>query len=226
MKSKIEKIESVYDLYDGDRNIDANKLKDILNGIIDSLNSQSQPEEKPIYVACMGEEIVAGTDKSIEKHRKDIEDFLKGEDTPEEKTVEERMKEMETPYMETAKLEEWNNNERRKRDKLVMDMLDNAYKLHYVKDTPEEWEKEFKFLYGHLYIQNEDGEFCKVNGETEDMIDFIKQLLEERETKAFNEGVEEARESEQIQADWDTEALTRIVSKVAKKLSKLNNKKK
>ena len=46
MKSKIEKIESVYDLYDGDRNIDANKLKDILNGIIDHLNSQSQPEEE------------------------------------------------------------------------------------------------------------------------------------------------------------------------------------
>ena len=82
MKSKIEKIESVYDLYDGDRNIDANKLKDILNGIIDHLNSQSQPEEKPVYVAFMGEEIVAGTDKSIEKHRKDTEDFLKGKDTP------------------------------------------------------------------------------------------------------------------------------------------------
>lgn len=62
-------------------------------------------------------------------------------DTPEEKTVKERMKEMETPYMETAKLEEWNKNERRKRDKLAMDMLDNAYKLHYVKDTPEDYEE-------------------------------------------------------------------------------------
>ena len=52
MKSKIEKIESVYDLYDGDRNVDANKLKDILNNIIETLNSQSQPEEKKQRVGC------------------------------------------------------------------------------------------------------------------------------------------------------------------------------
>lgn len=52
MKSKIEKIESVYDLYDGDRNVDANKLKDILNNIIEALNSQSQPEEKKQRVGC------------------------------------------------------------------------------------------------------------------------------------------------------------------------------
>ena len=77
---------------------------------------------------------------------------------------------------------------------------------NYGKDTPEEWEKEFKFLYGHLYIQNEDGEFCKINGETEDMIDFIKQLLEDREREMLEEqwnvvmqkGYWEGREDEEF----------------------------
>lgn len=55
MKSKIGRIESVYDLYDGDRNVDANKLKDVLNDIIDYLNSQSQPEEKKTLEQIRGE---------------------------------------------------------------------------------------------------------------------------------------------------------------------------
>ena len=55
------------------------------NEIIDHLNSQDQAEEKPVYVMCLGEEIVAGTDKSIKKHKKDTEDFLKTQSTPEQK---------------------------------------------------------------------------------------------------------------------------------------------
>ena len=78
--------------------------------------------------------------------------------------------------------------------------------LNRFKDTPEEWEKEFKFLYGHLYIQNEDGEFCKINGEVEDIIDFIKQLLEDREREMLEEqwnvvmqkGYWEGREDEEF----------------------------
>ena len=49
------------------------------------LNTQPKTEEKPVYVMCMGEEIVAGTDKSIKKHKKDTEDFLKTQSTPEKK---------------------------------------------------------------------------------------------------------------------------------------------
>ena len=54
------------------------------------------------------------------------------------------------------------------------------------QDNTEEWEKEFKFSYGHLYFQNEDGEFCRIIGETEDVIKFVKQLLEDREREELS----------------------------------------
>ena len=160
MKSKIEKIESVYDLYDGDRNVDANKLKDILNNIIEALNSQSQPEEK---------------------------------------TVEERMKEVEIPYMETAKLEEWNENERRKRDKLAMDMLDNAYKLHYVKDTPEEW-GELKEILDEYTIYADCFPTTPTNAvkARKNLENKIQQLLEDKEREVVQKVVNETRNMERL----------------------------
>lgn len=59
----------------------------------------------------------------------------------------------------------------------------------------------------------------------DELTEFVKQLLDERETKAFNEGVKEMEDSEQIQADWDIEELGNIVDKIVKKLDKLNKKK-
>ena len=44
----------------------------------------------------------------------------------------------------------------------------------------EEWERELRFTYGHLYYQNEEGEFCQIVNEIDDLIDFISQLLSER----------------------------------------------
>lgn len=92
-----------------------------------------------------------------------IIDYLNSQDQEEKKTLEQIRGEFDK-----ERIKEW--------DKTAMETYKQA-----TQDTPEEWEKEFKFSYGHLYIQNEDGEFCKINGETEDMIDFIKQLLENRE---------------------------------------------
>ena len=80
MKSKIEKLnQNLSTVQDRQK-----ELYMKVDQIIDHLNSQSQPEEKPVYVAFMGEEIVAGTNESVEKYRRDTEDFLKGKDTPEE----------------------------------------------------------------------------------------------------------------------------------------------
>ena len=37
-----------------------------------------------------------------------------------------------------------------------------------------------RFTYGHLYYQNEEGEFGQIVNEIDDLIDFISQLLSER----------------------------------------------
>jgi hypothetical protein len=107
--------------------------------------------------------------------------------------------------------------------------IPEAYRKAFLdEDTPEEWEKEFKFLYGHLYIQNEDGEFCKISGETEDMIDFIKQLLEDREDftredlKVIKMSLDGMTANE-ICTVLDGESFDNTLEKV---VSKLNNKKK
>lgn len=47
-------------------------------------------------------------------------------------------------------------------------------------EKQEEWERELRFTYGHLYYQNEEGEFCQIVNEIDDLIDFISQLLSER----------------------------------------------
>jgi len=82
MKSKIEKIESVYDLYDGDRNVDANKLKDILNNIIEALNSQSQPEEYAERIRIKGE--IRDLNKLATQKVKEVGSARLVKDTPEE----------------------------------------------------------------------------------------------------------------------------------------------
>jgi len=51
----------------------------------------------------------------------------------------------------------------------------------------EEWERELRFTYGHLYYQNEEGEFCQIVNEIDDLIDFISQLLSEKEKEAKQE---------------------------------------
>lgn len=114
------------------------------------------------------------------------------------------------------------------------EILLNGTKPLEVEDTPEEkeeWEKKWEEFF--LYVTNNKN---WVDGRPEwkgnvyitlynAMKDFIRQLLDERETKAFNEGVKEMEDSEQIQADWDIEELGNIVDKIVKKLDKLNKKK-
>lgn len=84
--------ESGYNIYDGEKvcfdcgepyKADFSVSK--VESTITTTNTQPQAEEKPVTVAYMGEEVVAGTDKSIKKHKKDMEDFIKGKSTPEEK---------------------------------------------------------------------------------------------------------------------------------------------
>ena len=47
-------------------------------------------------------------------------------------------------------------------------------------EKQEEWEEELRFTYGHLYYQNEEGEFCQIVNEIDDLIDFISKLLKEK----------------------------------------------
>ncbi|HQJ73771.1 MAG TPA: hypothetical protein PLW74_02695 [Candidatus Dojkabacteria bacterium] len=54
-------------------------------------------------------------------------------------------------------------------------------------EKQEEWERELRFTYGHLYYQNEEGEFCQIVNEIDDLIDFISQLLSEKEKEAKQE---------------------------------------
>lgn len=54
-------------------------------------------------------------------------------------------------------------------------------------EKQEEWEEELRFTYGHLYYQNEEGEFCQIVNEIDDLIDFISQLLSEKEKEAKQE---------------------------------------
>ena len=56
----------------------------------------------------------------------------------------------------------------------------------------EEWERELRFTYGHLYYQNEEGEFCQIVNEIDDLIDFISQLLSEEFEKGVIKGRLEA----------------------------------
>jgi flagellar biosynthesis/type III secretory pathway protein FliH len=51
-----------------------------------------------------------------------------------------------------------------------------------------------------------------------------EQELDKAREEGFNEGVKEAEESEQIQADWDMEELENIVNRIVEKLDKFNNK--
>jgi len=55
----------------------------------------------------------------------------------------------------------------------------------------EEWERELRFTYGHLYYQNEEGEFCQIVNEIDDLIEFISQLLSEKEKEAKQEVLRE-----------------------------------
>lgn len=89
------------------------------------------------------------------------------------------------------------------------------------QDTPEEWvEKLWKLIDAYRDSKDINSELERI----EEVNQYVKQLLEERETKAFNEGVKEMEDSEQIQADWDIEELGNIVDKIVKKLSKLTTK--
>jgi len=151
---------------------------------------------------------------------------------PEEKTVEERMKEVEIPYMETAKLEEWNENERRKRDKLAMDMLDNAYKLHYVKDTPEEW-GELKEILDEYTIYADCFPTTPTNAvkARKNLENKIQQLLEDKEREVVQKVVNETRNMERLsikQGISGEKAMKRLRNLIESlyEFNLLNNKKK
>ena len=60
-------------------------------------------------------------------------------------------------------------------------------------EKQEEWERELRFTYGHLYYQNEEGEFCQIVNEIDDLIDFISQLLSERTEEAYKSGYLECK---------------------------------
>lgn len=47
-------------------------------------------------------------------------------------------------------------------------------------EKQEGWKEELRFTYGHLYYQNEEGEFCQIVNEIDDLIDFISKLLKEK----------------------------------------------
>jgi len=103
-------------------------------------------------------------------------------------------------------------------------------------EKQEEWERELRFTYGHLYYQNEEGEFCQIVNEIDDLIDFISQLLFEEFEKGVIKGRLEAlpiiremaftkKELEII--DWylqeygTSEGVDKEADKLRKKVSKL-----
>lgn len=55
------------------------------------------------------------------------------------------------------------------------------------QDTPKEWEEDIRREYGHMYIRNEDGEFCLVSNEIDWLIDEIKQLLDKAREETYKE---------------------------------------
>lgn len=69
------------------------------------------------------------------------------------------------------------------------DGLPHRFILNEMKEPKkkEDWEKELMFTYGHLYYQNEDGEFCMIANEIDDLIDFIRQLLLEMTIEVVKE---------------------------------------
>ena len=75
----------------------------------------------------------------------------------------------------------------------VIVMKQDKNKLDQSQKQPEkqeEWERELRFTYGHLYYQNEEGEFCQIVNEIDDLIDFISQLLSEEYQRGVKEGTE------------------------------------
>lgn len=149
--------------------------------------------------------IVVQDERSVNYNilRNMLRELLNSQSQPEEKTVEERMKEMEIPYMETAKLEELNENERRKRDKLAMDMLDNAYKLHYVKDTPGEW-RELKEILDEYTIYADCFPFTPDNAQKSrvGIEKKIQQLLDDREREGYQNCMDDIWEKAMGLRSW------------------------
>ena len=66
--------------------------------------------------------------------------------------------------------------------KIKKELKNSRRELQPSKITPaeDEWKEELRFLYGDLYYRNEDGEFCRIVNEIDDLIDFISKLLKEK----------------------------------------------
>lgn len=76
--------------------------------------------------------------------------------------------------------------------KIKKELKNSRRELQPSKITPaeDEWKEELRFLYGDLYYRNEDGEFCRIVNEIDDLIDFISQLLSEEYQRGVKEGTE------------------------------------
>jgi len=141
---------------------------------------------------------------TIIRKQNEIIDHLNSQAQPEEKKTLEQIRE----EFDKERVKEW--------DRTTVETYKQA-----TQDTPEEWEEVNK----DIWYMVGGKKYVNINGEEYIRTSDLEQLLEERETKAFNEGVKEMEDSEQIQADWDIEELGNIVDKIVKKLDKLNKKK-
>lgn len=208
------------------------------NEIIDHLNSQDQEEEKIVR----SKEDMERTDYTGYPYSKEFQSttwdtleeinpyekitkeyagaFAKDEEKGDIKRLREEVK--DTPEEITA--EQLCEDNRKRMERLINKEMEERGFIRKIKDTPEqkeEWEEELReLLEMHRGIKSSEWETLKTN-----VVYHVQSLLDERETKAFNEGVKEMEDSEQIQADWDIEELGNIVDKIVKKLSKLNKKK-
>lgn len=110
-------------------------------------------------------------------------------------------------------------------DDIPKGFVDIDGKLHKFEYNPEQKEEWVEKLWELIDVYRDSKDINSELERIEEVNQYVKQLLDERETKAFNEGVKEMEDSEQIQADWDIEELGNIVDKIVKKLDKLNKKK-
>jgi len=93
--------------------------------------------------------------------------------------------------------------------KIKKELKNSRRELQPSKITPaeEEWKEELRFLYGDLYYRNEDGEFCRIVNEIDDLIDFIEQLLSEIYIEAYSKGKKDTMELHELVSGWSVEEM-------------------
>ena len=56
----------------------------------------------------------------------------------------------------------------------------------------KDWKTELRRSWGHLYLLNEDNEFCKIINEIDDLEDFISKEIEKARKEGYAEGASNA----------------------------------